>query len=133
MTAIARESSQSTFPENVEVRKADLTSAESVAKVLSGQDAVIITIASAAVGEQNPIIDGALAAGVKRVIPSEFGHNLEKVKHPVILKLLAGKIKAIERLNELSKANPSFTWTGIATEPFFDWVCFLSPTPAHAS
>ena len=126
VTAITRESSNSTFPENVDVRKANLTSVESVAKALSGQDAVVIAIASAAVAEQIPIVDGALAAGVKRVIPSEFGHNPEKIKHPVLSKLLTGKTKIIEHLRELSKANPSFTWTGVATEPFFDWVCFLS-------
>ena len=35
VTAVTRESSNSTFPANVDVRKADLTSVESVAKALS--------------------------------------------------------------------------------------------------
>ncbi|KAM7203180.1 hypothetical protein V8F20_004122 [Naviculisporaceae sp. PSN 640] len=121
VTAVARENSTSTQPEGVEVRKADFSSVESLTKALEGQDAVIITVASAAVGDQNPIIDAAIKAGVKRIIPSEFGHNPSKIKHQALNGLLVGKHKTIEYVIEQTKKNPATSWTGIATEPFFDW------------
>lgn len=122
VTAVSRESSSSTFPDNVQVRRADFSSVESLAKAFEGQDAVILTVATAAVGGQVPIIDAAIKAGVKRIIPSEFGHNPAKINHPILNQLLAGKKKTLDYLAEQAKAHPTTTWTGIATEPFFDWV-----------
>ncbi|KAM7217480.1 hypothetical protein V8F06_007111 [Rhypophila decipiens] len=121
VTAIARESSTSTQPDGANVKKADFSSVESLTKALEGQDAVVITVASAAVGEQNPIIDAAIKAGAKRIIPSEFGHNPAKIKHQTLNTLLGGKHKTLEYLIEQTKAHPATSWTGIATEPFFDW------------
>ncbi|KAK3348967.1 isoflavone reductase [Lasiosphaeria hispida] len=122
VTAITRESSTSTFPEGVEVRKTDLASIESVTKAFAGQDAVISTIASAEIGNQNIFADAAIAAGVKRYIPSEFGHNSRpgKLQGPAAA-LLAGKTKAVDYLIEQAKTHPEFTWTGVSTSPFFDW------------
>jgi hypothetical protein len=40
---------------------------------LRGADALVSTVGSAAVGSQTILIDAAIAAGVKRFIPSEYG------------------------------------------------------------
>ncbi len=123
VTAISRESSTSTFPAGVEVRKADLSSTESLTKAFAGQDAVVSTVATlAALGEQQPITDAALAAGVKRLIPSEFGHNTQTLSDPTLAKMLGGKTVALEYIIKKAEENPGFTWTGLSTSMFFDWV-----------
>ncbi|KAK3313094.1 isoflavone reductase [Apodospora peruviana] len=123
VTAVTRESSNSTFPNEVEVRKADLTSVESLTKAFAGQDAVVVAVATEAVGGQDVFTDAAIVAGVKRIIPSEFGHNTRpgKMSYPPLAALLAAKTKAVDYIIEKTKSHPELTWTGIATDPFFDW------------
>ncbi|RYO93749.1 hypothetical protein DL766_002988 [Monosporascus sp. MC13-8B] len=121
VTVFARENSTSTFPSEVPVRKVDYGSVESLKHALEGQDAVVSTLATVAVVSQNPLIDAAVEAGVKRLIPSEFGINTRIVEGTAIGQLLQGKIKSVDYLEEKSKANPGFTWTGVSSGLFFDW------------
>ncbi|EEU34750.1 uncharacterized protein NECHADRAFT_82383 [Fusarium vanettenii 77-13-4] len=51
----------------------DYNDRESLAKTLSGQDAVVSTITTQAALSQKLIIDAAIQARVKRFIPSDFG------------------------------------------------------------
>ncbi|KAK0649856.1 hypothetical protein B0T16DRAFT_325231 [Cercophora newfieldiana] len=120
VSAITRTTSTSTFPPSVNVIKADLTSLESLTSAFTGQDAVIATIAASEIGNQTLLVDAAVAAGVKRFIPSEFGHVAAKVTGGLGA-MIAGKAKTAAYLDEAAKANLGFTWTGIATGPFFDW------------
>lgn len=122
MTAFAREDTTATFPSNLTVKKVNYDSVESLTAALKGQDAVVSTIATVAVGNQGPLVDAAVAAGVKRFIPSEFGINTRIVGDDVIGQILVGKIKTLDYIIEKSKANPSFTWTGVSSGLFFDWV-----------
>ena len=69
---LARSSSQSTFPSSVRVVKGDY-SPEFLASALKGIDAIVMTISTFAVEQQNMIVEAAAKAGVKRLIPSEFG------------------------------------------------------------
>lgn len=48
-------------------------SLEWLTEALKGQDAVVLTIGSAVIPEQQTVIDAAINAGVKRILPSEFG------------------------------------------------------------
>lgn len=120
VTAITRKGSKSTFPASVQVRRADLSSVSSVASAFAGHDAVVVTIATSEVGNQNVLADAAVAAGVKRFIPSEFGHNTKRLSGPLAV-LLGNKAQTADYLTGLSEKNPSFSWTGVATSPFFDW------------
>jgi hypothetical protein len=74
-------------------------------------------------GNQVPFIDAAVAAGVKRFIPAEWGHDTRpgKLSGP-LADMLSGKTKAGDYLIEKAKAHPDFTWTGISTRMFLDWV-----------
>lgn len=63
-----------------------------------------------------------MAAGVKRFIPSEFGINTRKVQGTTIGKILAGKVAVVDYLAEKARENPGFSWTGLSTGLFFDWV-----------
>ncbi|KAI0002344.1 NAD(P)-binding protein [Xylariaceae sp. FL0662B] len=121
VTVLTREGSASTFPSGVVSKKVNYQSVDSLTSALEGQDAVVSTIATAAVGGQNPLVDAAVAAKVKRFIPSEFGINTRTVAGTAIGSILQGKIKTLDYLEEKSKEYPWFTWTGVSTGLFFDW------------
>ncbi|KAI1372384.1 NAD(P)-binding protein [Hypoxylon crocopeplum] len=121
VTAFSREDSTSTFPPGVASKRVNYQSVESLTSALDGQDAVVSTIATVAVGGQTPLVDAAVAAKVKRFIPSEFGINTRIVGGTAIGGILQGKIKTLDYLNAKSKENPWFTWTGISSGIFFDW------------
>lgn len=122
VTVLTRIDSKATFPSEVNVHKTDYDSVASLAEAFAGQDAGVSTIATAALGQQEKIIDAAVKAGVKRFIPSEFGLNTQKVTGNVA-KILGAKLAAQEHLKKVAAENPKFSWTGISTSLFFDWVC----------
>ncbi|KAF9875304.1 NmrA-like family protein [Colletotrichum karsti] len=121
VTAISRKESSATFPPGVNVKKVDLSSLESLTGAFKGHDAVVSTAATAAAGGQQLLIDAAVAAQVKRFIPSEFGIHTRDARGTKIGGLLAPKIQNTDYLIELSKKHDWFSWTGIAVGPFFDW------------
>ncbi|KAH9908859.1 NAD(P)-binding protein [Xylariomycetidae sp. FL2044] len=121
VTALTRESSDAAFSPDVTSTKVDYNSVESLLAALEGQDAVVSTVATIAVGGQHPLVEAALKAKVKRFIPSEFGINTRIVEGTAIGRILQGKVKTLDYLDEKSKENPWFTWTGISNGLFFDW------------
>ncbi|PVH78939.1 NAD(P)-binding protein [Cadophora sp. DSE1049] len=120
VTVVTRLESKATFSSEVKVQRTDYDSASSLAEALAGQDAVVSTIATAALGQQQKIIEAAVKAGVKRFIPSEFGLNTQKVTGGAA-KILGAKLAAQEQLKKAAAENPNFSWTGISTSLFFDW------------
>lgn len=121
VTAVTRESSNAVFPDGIEVRRADQTSVGSLTKAFAGQDVVVMAIATSESGNQTPHIDAAVAAGVKRFIPAEWGFNTRREMTGPIKDMLGGKTKTVDYLIEKVKSHPELTWTGIATSSFFDW------------
>ncbi len=122
VTAITRPHSTATFPPKFTVKKVDTSSLGALTEVLKGQDAVVSTLATAATGVQKTIIDAAVAAHVKRFIPSEFGYNTREARGTKVGALLKAKIDIIDYLIELSEKHDWFTWTGLSTSTLFDWV-----------
>ncbi|RYC64773.1 hypothetical protein CHU98_g1463 [Xylaria longipes] len=118
---LTREGSTSTFPARVASKAVDYASVESLTSALQGQDALVSTIATVAVAGQWPLVDAAVAAGLRRIIPSEFGINTRFLGKEPIGTILQGKIQTLNYIHEKSKQDPSFTWTGISTGLFFDW------------
>ncbi|KAH8165215.1 hypothetical protein CIB48_g3025 [Xylaria polymorpha] len=121
VTIFTRENSTSALPAGVVAKEVDYTSVETLRLALQGEDAVVSTIATVAVGGQRPLVDAAVAAGVKRIIPSEFGINTRFLGKEPIGNILQGKVQTLNYIHEKSKQSPSFTWTGISTGLFFDW------------
>jgi hypothetical protein len=81
----------------------------------------VSTIATAALANQEIIIDAAVKAGVKRFIPSEFGINTTNISGG-IAKILATKIQIQkDRLKKAVEENEGFSWTGVSSSMFFDW------------
>lgn len=125
VTAITRIESTSSVLPGAKVHKTDYSSPESILEAFKGQDAVVSTIATAALGQQQAIVDAAVKAGVKRFIPSEFGMDTTTIEGGA-KKILGGKIALQDVLSKAAKENEGFSWTGISTGMFFDWVCTLS-------
>jgi len=117
--ALRRPGSSATFPAGVDVVDVDFTSVSSLTPALQGQDALIITTSSTAVKEQYPLIDAAVAAGVKRLLPSEFGSNLDNEKTRK-LPLFAGKAEVAEYIVEKTKTS-DLTYTSVYNNAFLDW------------
>lgn len=95
-------------------KKSDFSSG-SLQSAFAGQDLVISTMSGGDSELQIRIVDAVVAAGVRRFIPHEFGHDcLNKEIQSRIIKY-AGRAKVIEYLRIVSKKNTDFEWTGIAT------------------
>jgi len=119
ITVLTRESSTHAFPADVKVVKVDYTNPESLAAALAGQDALVSAVASLAVPSQRLLIDAAVKAGVKRIIPSEFGCDL-KNHQTRTLPVFASKVQIEEYLDELAVKGES-SYTLVYTGPFLDW------------
>ncbi|KFX89504.1 hypothetical protein V490_06979 [Pseudogymnoascus sp. VKM F-3557] len=119
ITILTRPSSKHEFPSNVTVIPVDYNSPASLASALAGQDAVVSFFGSESIPEQAPLLEAAIAAGVTRFIPSDFGsdtHN-ELVKG---LAVYAGKIEIQDAVAERA-ARGLIEYTQIITGPFLDW------------
>ncbi|KAH6724417.1 hypothetical protein BKA61DRAFT_535976 [Leptodontidium sp. MPI-SDFR-AT-0119] len=120
VTVFARESSKATFPSAAKVIKVNYNSLESLTSALQGQDAVISTLSAVALSDQSLLIDAAIASGVRRFLPSEFGSDLENPKARA-LPVYAGKVEVQNYLVDKAKTNPEFSYTIVRNGFFLDW------------
>ncbi|KAI9666112.1 MAG: hypothetical protein M1821_004047 [Bathelium mastoideum] len=123
VSALTRQNSNSTPPSGVKAIPVDYTSVDSLTAALKGHDAVVSTL-NPDVVDQTPIIDAAIAAGVSRYLPSEFGCdtlNANVRKLPVF----AAKAKTVDYISQKAKEG-KISYTLVITGPFLDW-CL--PTP----
>ncbi|TVY91722.1 Isoflavone reductase-like protein [Lachnellula willkommii] len=119
ITVLSRISSTSTGPPGVKFIKVDFDSLDSLVAALEGQDALVSTVASLAVSAQKRLIDAAVKARVKRIIPSEFGCDLHNVKTRG-LPVYAAKVEIEKYLDELA-VKGLVSYTLVYTGPFLDW------------
>lgn len=119
VTALTRQSSSHNFPRSVTVVPVDYDSLESLTNALKGQDAVVSTIASAAIVTQLRLVEAAAKAHVERFIPSEFGSNTvaEKTRALPVFKDTIAVQDALQK----EAASGGMTYTLICTGPFLDW------------
>lgn len=120
MTVLARSSSQSSFPSSVTVKLVDYNSIQSLTAALNGQDAVVSAVGIPGQQGQNIIIDAAVAAGVKRFIPSDFGANIDNPKTNA-LPVFGFKVAIQKYVEDVARANPGFTYTIVRNGVFLDW------------
>jgi nucleoside-diphosphate-sugar epimerase len=121
VTGVTRASSSATFPDGVAVKRIDYESPGSIREAFLDQHAVVSTIATNAADQQKALVDAAVAAGVRRFVPSEFGIHTRDTRDKPIGRLFGSKLAVVDYLIAKHAENPSFTWTGIATGAFFDW------------
>ncbi|KAF2993166.1 hypothetical protein E8E13_000396 [Curvularia kusanoi] len=115
--------STSSFPPGTDVVKVDFSSVESLTAALNGQDAVISAAGNEGLPGQKLLIDAAIAAGVKRFLPSEYGGDLANHNARTIPPLRY-KVETEEYL-EIRSAESAllgrFTYTYVYTSAFLDW------------
>lgn len=119
ITVISRESSNSAFPASQKVIKVpDTYPEDDLVRAFRGQDVVILNIA---VGIQDPskqLIDAAIKAGVKCIIPSDYGSCIATEKTIALFPLAANGAKVIEYLT--SADLKGMTWTAVKCGMLFD-------------
>lgn len=121
VSVLSREGSTSTFPEGVKIVRANYDSPDSLKSAFDGVDAVISLVGSSSLGDQNKLVDAAIAAGVKRFLPSEYGSDTTNPRVNELSPIFGGKISTVDYLK--SKES-EISWSSIVTGVFFDWVGF---------
>lgn len=64
--------------------------------------------------DQNKLVDAAIAAGVKRFVPSEFGSDVPNKRTREVVPIFEGKHAAVEYLK--SKES-EISWTAVVNGP----------------
>jgi uncharacterized protein YbjT (DUF2867 family) len=118
ITVLSRKGSSSTFPTGVKVIHADYDSLDSLKDAFRNQDVVLSLVGASVLGDQNKIIDAAIAAGVGRFIPSEFGSNTADARTREAVPFFEAKYGTV---NYLKSKESDISWTALITGVFFDW------------
>jgi hypothetical protein len=71
--------------------------------------------------DRKVIIDAAVAAGVKRLIPSEFSGNMRNEKNLALLPIYQERVEIREYCKAKTAENPNFSYSVISNGPFYDW------------
>lgn len=121
VTALTRPDSNSTFPSEVKVANVNYDKVEDLKPALKGQDALVCTLGSTvSLDQQYNLVDAAFAAGVKRILPSEFG--CDQSKPPASqLPVFADKVKVRDRIIEKTKDSDTTSYTVVFNNIFLDW------------
>ncbi|KAI3321770.1 NAD(P)-binding protein [Xylariaceae sp. AK1471] len=115
----SRPTTSSIIPSNVRVLQSDYTFS-SLVDAFKGQDAVVSVIATLSVPQQLSIIDAAVAAKVKRILPSEFGADTSVENEDAMAAVLKGKQEVVKYL--ATKEAAGLSWTALCTGAWVDWM-----------
>ena len=116
VTILSQSGNTSSLPSSVKTIKVDYSSQESLVAALKGQDAFVSTIPKH--DQQPALIDAAIAAGIKRFIPSEFGSNIAGNANTAALPVFGGKKITQDYLQQKSN---EISYTLINNGLFLDW------------
>ncbi|KAK3628497.1 hypothetical protein LTR56_018542 [Elasticomyces elasticus] len=119
VTVFTRPSSTHKFPSNVQVLNVDYEDVAGLTKALQNQDALISTIGFGGAPLQKNLVDAAIAAGVKRFLPSEYGCDTEN-KRVRVLPIFPPKLEVVAYLEEKTKGTAT-SYTCVMTNAFLDW------------
>lgn len=125
VTVLVRSDSTQTYPANVKLAHVDYTVASTLHSALINQDAVVSAIGDVATLTQEALIDAAIAAGVKRIIPAEYGIDPD---HAAVraLPVFAQKQRVAEYVREKTSVAPATTYSLICNNEFWDYGLELS-------
>lgn len=111
--------SLSSHPKQV-IKRVDFSDVNSVANAIQGLQGLVSTVASHVLDTQKVMIDAAIAAGIQRFLPSEFGSDLS-VPAAEEVEFNAPKVAIADYLHQKVENHPGFTYTSIYCGPFQDW------------
>lgn len=106
--------------ERLNIAEIDYSDVDGLTRELRGIDVVVSTVGNPGLDNQIPLIDAAVAAGVKRFIPSEFGADPEHEKTKP-LPFYIRKLHILDYLKQKAAGNPGFSYTRVTTHAFLDW------------
>lgn len=118
ITAITRSDSSSVFPSEVKVQRVDYSSPDSFALALKDQECLIIILGVTAPHDlQYRIIEAAVKAGVKYILPCEFGPDPGSKAISDGIFIIGAKKAYRDKIEELGG-----TWIGVVCGLWFDFV-----------
>lgn len=120
ITVISRNESNATFPSGVKAIKLDYNSVSELTEAFKGQDAVVSAVGTPGFLGQKVFIEAAIAAGVPRFIPSEFGSDLSNPKSAT-LTVFGYKLAIRKQLEEAVASGAKISYTYIINSAFLDW------------
>jgi hypothetical protein len=124
VTVLTRSKKPGAYDAGIKVVEVDFTSVESLTAALKGIDGLVSAVGSGGIDGQTILIEAAIAAGVKRFIPSEYGSCTTNPKLEG-MPIYTGMFKIKKYLHEKSETG-KLTWTVLACGAFTEFV-FGSP------
>ncbi|KAF7187616.1 Pinoresinol reductase 1 [Pseudocercospora fuligena] len=116
VTILSQSGKTTGLPSSVKVTRVDYSSQDSLISALKGNEAYVCLVPDH--GSQPALIDAAIAAGIQRFIPSEFGSNVSGNSKTAALPVFAGKKKTQDYL--ATKAS-EISYTVVVNGLFLDW------------
>lgn len=117
ITAITRPDSTATFPAGVIVKKGAYDDEDFLVSALQGQDVLIIQLGAFVLDFQDDLIRASAKAGVKYVLPTEFGCDIAAEKIIAGNPMVWGKAKRRQFIEDLGVSS----WVAVVNNPWFDW------------
>ena len=119
VTALTRQDSDLDLGPDVKVVQVDYNNLQSLTEAVSGHDALVSTVTTGVKDQQKLLVDAAIAGGVKRLVPSEFGCDLENAK----TRALPAYSQNVEIENDIEKKckGTQTTYTYIFNNALLDW------------
>jgi uncharacterized protein YbjT (DUF2867 family) len=120
ITAITRESSNTSLPTHpsLHVHHGSYDDMEFMSSALANNDILIIALGfMTSIETQFKILGAAAKAGIKWIIPTEFGSDNANPKMRDTVAMNAAKTPIREKIESLG-----MKWIGVATNPWFDYV-----------
>lgn len=127
VSAIVRVSSKSTYPSSVTTVKVDDDLPyDQLVKVLTGQDALVISFSGNLKDDSIKLADAAFEAGVKHIIPADYGSCDSSDPQSLDLIPLYNNKKVvrdhlIKVADKTRDDGSSLSWTSFVTGHFFDY------------
>ncbi|KAH6968096.1 hypothetical protein DER45DRAFT_620610 [Fusarium avenaceum] len=118
VTILTRKAIKDT-PTGTGVKVVDFESISDLTAALKGQDALVDATSVPDPSFAIRLMDAAAAAGVYRMIPSEFSSDPTNTQARS-LPPFQGKAKALEHIQKLAE-DKRITWTAISNHAFLDW------------
>jgi hypothetical protein len=92
---------------------------ESLKAAMQGQDVIISMVGPAQASEQQRYVDAAIAAGVQRFFPSEFGPYSRQSLYSSLSPYVAQPKNAL--VDYLRSKEQQISWTAVICGGFFEW------------
>ena len=117
ITVITRPSSNSNYPPSVNVKKGEYTDAAFLKSALRGQEVLVIMLGFAGLPDQDCVMQAAAQAGVKYVLPTEYGAPSGDENQRKAVPLIQAKRDVHHNIETLG-----MKWIAVVTNPWIDYV-----------